>query len=157
MAAGRAMGYSLPNRYVAWSPMTLIASPYRLEVRQSAIDRRGCFAAEPVPADGLVGEYTGELISAAEAVRREADPSRASVFTFWLDDEWVIDGLVGGNATIYINHSCAPNCYAQVVDGVIWIRASKTIERGQELTYNYQTDGSKTIACRCRPGCRTRL
>ena len=64
---------------------------------------------------------------------------------------------VGGNDARFINHSCTPNCYAQIVDGVIWIRASKTIEPGDELTYNYQTDGEKSIQCECRTGCRTRL
>ena len=50
--------------------MTLPAVAYRLEVRQSAIDRLGCFAAEPIPAEGLVGEYVGELITTDEARRR---------------------------------------------------------------------------------------
>ncbi len=74
-----------------------------------------------------------------------------------MNSRWVIDGAVGGNDARYINHSCTPNCYAQVVDGVIWIRAAKTIEAGEELLYNYQTDGEKSIQCQCRPGCRTRL
>ena len=45
----------------------------------------------------------------------------------------------------------------QIIDGVIWIRAAKTIEPGAELTYNYQTEGEKSIQCQCRPNCRTRL
>jgi SET domain-containing protein len=40
---------------------------------------------------------------------------------------------------------------------VIWIRAAKTIRKGQELTYNYNTDGEGLIKCRCRPGCQTLL
>ena len=64
---------------------------------------------------------------------------------------------VGVNVARFVNHSCTSNCYAQIVDGVIWIRAAKTIEAGDELTYNYQTEGEKSIQCRCRPGCRTRL
>ena len=42
---------------------------------------------------------------------------------------------------------------AHVADGMIWIRAARNIDAGEELTYNYHTDGDKTIRCRCRPGC----
>lgn len=138
--------------------MTLTESPYRLEVRQSAIDRNGCFAAEPIPADGLIGEYTGELIDAAEAVRREADPSRASIFTFWIDNEWVIDGLVGGNQTIYINHSCAPNCYCEEdpAGRRIFFRARRALAAGEELTIDYAYDANTPLEkCLCgAPECR---
>ncbi len=138
--------------------MTLPASPYRLEVRRSNIDRNGCFAAEPIPADGLVGEYVGELIPAAEAVRREADPTRSSIFTFWLDDAWALDGLVGGNQTIYLNHSCAPNVYCQVDPEAkrIFMYARRDLAAGEELTIDYAYDASTPLEpCLCgTPECR---
>ena len=40
---------------------------------------------------------------------------------------------------------------------VIWVRAGRSIEPGEELTYDYNTEGDKTIPCRCRPGCKTKL
>ena len=57
----------------------------------------------------------------------------------------------------YANHSCQPNCYIDIKDGVIWIRAARTIRRGEEITYHYNTDGEGLIMCRCRPGCQTLL
>ena len=42
-------------------------------------------------------------------------------------------------------------------DKTIRIRAAKRIEPGDELTYDYNTEGDKTIPCRCRPGCKTKL
>jgi SET domain-containing protein len=69
----------------------------------------------------------------------------------------VRDAGVGGNIARYINHSCAPNCWVEVKGDTIWIRASRNIKAGEELTYDYATDGAKIIPCRCRPGCRTRL
>ena len=66
-----------------------------------------------------------------------------------------LDGHIGGNVSKYINHSCTPNCYVQIIDGVIWVRAAKTIRKGQELTYNYHTGGESLIPCQCRPGCKT--
>jgi SET domain-containing protein len=116
------------------------------------------FALERIPKNKRIIHYAGEKISSRESLEREERYLRGGrIWCFRLNSRWVIDGSVGGNLARYINHSCTPNCYAQVVDGVIWIRASKTIAAGDELTYNYQTDGSKTIACRCRPNCRTRL
>ena len=32
-----------------------------------------------------------------------------------------------------------------------------TIRKGEELTYNYNTDGEGLIKCRCRPDCQTLL
>ena len=52
------------------------------------------------------------------------------------------------------NHSCQPNCYIDIKGGVIWIRASRTIRKGEELTYDYNTDGEVLIPCRCEPGCQ---
>jgi hypothetical protein len=70
---------------------------------------------------------------------------------------WSRDANVGGNIARFINHSCAANCYYEVVDKTIWIRAARNIRRGEELTYDYQTIGERTIPCRCRPGCPMRL
>jgi SET domain-containing protein len=62
-----------------------------------------------------------------------------------------------GNAARFINHSCRGNCYVQIIKGVIWIRAARTIRKGEELSYNYHTDGAAEIPCRCRPGCQGML
>ena len=55
------------------------------------------------------------------------------------------------------NHSCTPNCYTQVTGDTIWVRAARNIRTGEELTYNYLTDGAQSIPCRCRPGCKAML
>ena len=60
----------------------------------------------------------------------------------------------GGNVARYINHACRPNCYVEIIGRHIWIRASRDIRKGEELTYDYNTDGVAGIPCRCRPGCR---
>jgi len=126
--------------------------------RRSKLHGWGVFALERIPKNKRIIHYAGEKITHRESLEREERYLRdGRIWCFRLNNRWVIDGAVGGNVARYINHSCTPNCYAQVVDGMIWIRASKTIEAGHELTYNYQTDGSKTIECRCRPNCRTRL
>jgi len=57
----------------------------------------------------------------------------------------------------FINHSCHPNCYVHIVGDTIWIRAARNIRKGEELTYDYMTDGEGHIACRCRPDCQRLL
>ena len=99
------------------------------------------FATARIPKNKRIIHYAGEKITHRESARREAAyMKQGRIWCFHLNSRWVIDGGVGGNDARFINHSCTPNCYAQIVDGVIWIRAAKTIEPGDELTYNYQTD-----------------
>ena len=80
-----------------------------------------------------------------------------SKYLFEVNSRTTIDGTMRENIARYIKHSCKPNCYIDIKDGVIWIRAAKPIPKGQELTYNYNTDGEGLIKCRCRPGCQTLL
>ena len=129
-----------------------------IERRRSKLHGWGVFAKVRIPKNKRIIHYAGEKITHRESALREAAyMAQGRIWCFRLNNRWVIDGGVGGNDARFINHSCTPNCYAQIVDGVIWIRAAKTIEAGDELTYNYQTDGQKSIQCQCRTGCRTRL
>ena len=98
--------------------------------------------------------YAGEKIGTEESEQREDRYlRRGEIWCFRINRRWVIDGNVGGNIARFINHSCAPNCYANIIDGTIWIIAGKNFKCGEELTYNYYTDGDKEIPCHCRSGC----
>jgi SET domain-containing protein len=70
---------------------------------------------------------------------------------------YVRDAAVGGNVARYVNHSCTPNCYTRVIGETIWIIAARNIRKGEELTYDYSTDGIGSICCLCQPDCKTRL
>ena len=56
---------------------------------------------------------------------------------FRIDDNIVIDATMAGGPARYINHSCAPNCVAEVVpfekDGKIIIIARRRLARGEEV------------------------
>lgn len=118
----------------------------------------GVFALQSINKNKRIVHYAGERIPNKESLRREARYLRkGQIWCFRLSRRYAIDAAVGGNIARFINHSCKPNCYAHVVDGVIWIRAARNIRPGEELTYNYYTDGDKSIPCRCRPGCKARL
>lgn len=126
----------------------------RLVRRQSGIAGWGVYAAQPIPEDARIVEYKGALISQAEAWRREQRYlPRQRIWIFTINHRWARDGAIGGNVARYINHACEPNCYTDVVGRTVWILAARPIEPGEELTYDYNTDGAAGIRCLCRPGC----
>ncbi|HVC20207.1 MAG TPA: SET domain-containing protein-lysine N-methyltransferase [Vicinamibacterales bacterium] len=116
------------------------------------------FATQPIPKNKRIIDYAGEKISNRESLKREIRYlKQGHVWCFKLTNRSVIDAGVGGNIARFINHSCRPNCYVQIVKDTIWIRAARNIRRGEELSYHYHTDGEASIPCRCRPGCQTML
>ena len=126
-----------------------------IEKRRSKIHGWGVYATETIPKNTRIIDYAGEKISNQESLRRERRYIRdGHLWCFKLTNRTVIDAAVGGNLARFINHSCRPNCYVHIAGGVIWIRASRTIRRGEEVTYNYHTDGEGLIECRCRSGCQ---
>jgi SET domain-containing protein len=126
-----------------------------IERRRSRLHGWGVFATVRIPKNKRIIHYAGEKITHKESARREAEYLRQGrIWCFLLNSRWVIDGGVGGNDARFINHSCTPNCYIDIKKGVIWIRAARNIRRGEELTYDYNTDGDGLIKCRCEPGCQ---
>jgi uncharacterized protein len=126
--------------------------------RRSDLHGYGVFAAEPINKNRRIIDYAGELIPNNRSGAREARYLKEGcIWVFRVNRRWSRDAAVGGNIARFINHSCTPNCWTEVVDQTIWIRASRHVYPGEELTYDYATVGDHTIACRCRPGCKTRL
>ena len=111
----------------------------RLQVRKSGVHGKGVFALQPIKRGETIIEYTGETISWPEALRRHPhDPSQPDhTFYFHIDDAHVIDGKVGGNASRWINHACAPNVEADDQSGQVFLLALRTIKPGEELFFDY--------------------
>ncbi|HEX4566318.1 MAG TPA: SET domain-containing protein-lysine N-methyltransferase [Vicinamibacterales bacterium] len=127
-----------------------------IEKRRSGIAGWGVFATQSIPKNKRIIDYAGEKITSRESERRERRYlQRGRIWCFKLSERYVRDAAVGGNLARYINHACRPNCYTQIVGDTIWIRAARTIRKGEELTYDYSTDGEAFIPCRCTPGCKT--
>jgi SET domain-containing protein len=124
--------------------------------RRSALHGHGVFAAEPITKNTRIIDYAGELIrNGPDCDARETKYlAEGCIWVFRVNRAWSRDAAVDGNIARFINHSCRPNCWFQVVDKTIWIRASRAIRPGEELTYDYRTIGDRSIPCRCRPGCR---
>ncbi|MBV8863867.1 MAG: SET domain-containing protein-lysine N-methyltransferase [Acidobacteriaceae bacterium] len=121
---------------------------FGMKLAPSKIHRWGVYAAEPIPANRKVIEYTGEKISRRETKRRAQ--STDLIYLFTLDAYWTIDGSVGGSGAEYINHCCDPNLAARIVKGHILYVSVRPIKRGEELTVDYHFDKKvQRIPCRC--------
>jgi SET domain-containing protein len=122
---------------------------------RSAVHGYGVFATEAIAKNTRIIDYAGELIRNDRdcEAREDAYLRQGCIWIFRVNRAWSRDANVGGNIAKYINHSCTPNCWFEVLDKTIWIRASRAIRRGEELTYDYSIIGERTIPCRCRPGC----
>jgi SET domain-containing protein len=132
----------------------------KIERKKSPLHGYGVFALETINKNKRIIDYAGELISNKQSESREDRYlSKGCIWVFRVNRNWSRDAAVGGNIARFINHSCTPNCWIEVdaKTKTIWVRAAKQIRKGQELVYDYNTEGDKVIPCKCRPGCKTKL
>ncbi len=112
----------------------------------------GLYTLTPRKKDEHIIEYTGERINEEEADRRGGS------YLFTVEKDLYIDGVGREHIARYINHSCRPNCYAEIDEDEqkVHIKAQRAIKPGEELTYNYGkdffNDHIKPYGCRC-PKC----
>jgi uncharacterized protein len=140
------------------------------ELRTSAIQGRGAFAARPIRKGTRIIEYTGERIDQEEANRRYDDAAmkRHHTFLFNIDDDLCVDGAAGGNDSRFFNHSCEPNVEAFIEEDAkgeerIYLYAKRAVAAGEELTYDYAYERTEDLEpfaftlyiCKCgKPACR---
>ena len=104
----------------------------------------------------FIDTYRGEIITDAEASRREKGNNLKDSYLYSLDkfadtcgfsqeEMYVVDGQFYGNITRFINHSCEPNCRQYVVaynrhDPKVYeiaFFATRDIAPDEELTFDY--------------------
>ena len=142
-----------------------------IEVRRSPIHGNGVFAARAVRSGQRLVQYRGLVITHDEADNLyDGTVESGHTFLFTLNERYIVDANRRGNDARWINHSCAPNCEAVIVEDPagdpardrIFIQAVRDIAAGEELTYDYgivldcrQTARIKALwACRCgQPAC----
>uniref|UniRef100_A0A023F0H4 Histone-lysine N-methyltransferase trithorax n=1 Tax=Triatoma infestans TaxID=30076 RepID=A0A023F0H4_TRIIF len=125
-------------------------------VFRSDIHGRGLFCLRDIDSGEMVIEYAGEVIRSALTDKRERHYTAKGIgcYMFRIDDKFVVDATMKGNAARFINHSCEPNCYSKVVDILgkkhILIFAMRRILQGEELTYDYKFPlEEEKINCHC--------
>ncbi|MBU8895057.1 SET domain-containing protein-lysine N-methyltransferase [Corallococcus sp. M34] len=139
------------------TPRTTADIPF--ELRPSPIQGLGAFATRRIRKGARIIEYIGERITQDEADRRYDDESmeRHHTFLFNLDARTVLDAGKVFNESRYINHSCEPNCQSLIDKKRIYVFALRTLEPGEELTYDYAYERSEDMGpdaealyvCRC--------
>jgi SET domain-containing protein len=79
----------------------------------------------------FVIEYVGR-----PATAKQIKENRGK-YLFWTSDVSMIDGNIPSNSARFINHSCAPNCEVRIRNRRLYIFALRTIQPGEELSYDY--------------------
>jgi SET domain-containing protein len=107
----------------------------------------GLFAVEPIRKGKFIIEYWGKLL------RWKDVEDINNKYLFDLNTRWAIDGSPRRNTARYINHSCKPNAVPYGVGGKIKIYAKRTIQPGEEITYDYGKEYFDEIlapiGCKC--------
>uniref|UniRef100_A0A667G537 Histone-lysine N-methyltransferase 2C n=1 Tax=Lynx canadensis TaxID=61383 RepID=A0A667G537_LYNCA len=125
---------------------------------RSRIQGLGLYAARDIEKHTMVIEYIGTIIRNEVANRKEKlyESQNRGVYMFRMDSDHVIDATLTGGPARYINHSCAPNCVAEVVTfergHKIIISSNRRIQKGEELCYDYKfdfEDDQHKIPCHC--------
>jgi uncharacterized protein len=93
----------------------------------------GLFATGVIPKGVRIFEYTGNIITNAEA---DAIPGKPR-YLYNLSKTHTLDGSPRSNIGRYANHSCAPNGIIYVYGGRIWVKSLREIQPGEEITYDY--------------------
>jgi hypothetical protein len=113
----------------------------------------GVFACKFYGAEWVIGEIHGERID---------DPEYGSNYCMDLEDGRQLEP---DPPFRFLNHSCEPNCEFELFDLVedksdkvrrrVFLLALTDIERGDELTIDYNWEPGAAIPCRCQsPSCR---
>merc|ERR1719317_797741 len=120
----------------------------------------GLFAKRFIEDGTVIGEYTGELITREERLRRHFNfyqPAQMSNYVYETRKAGLeVDAGAMGNHTRFINHSCdgGDNCavFVETIEGVpkIWVVAIKDIQQGQELFLDYGPEYFADQECLCK-------
>ena len=117
-------------------------------VRRSAIHGKGVIATRTIRRGRKIVEYKGERITWEEAERRyPEDPIPYHTFLFEIGDgSYCLDAQKRGSAARWINHACKPNCEVEEdEDERVFIIARRKIEKGEELTYDYNLTNDESM------------
>lgn len=124
-----------------------------MQVAPSRVAGRGLYVLEDCAKNDFIGEYTGEIISQAEADGRGHEYDRnGTSYLFNLNSEQVVDATHMGGKVRFINHSSQPNCYPLVkrINGDqrigIYARAALPANRELLLDYRYSPEHLKFVS-----------
>jgi len=119
---------------------------YKLKVKRSSAGL-GLFTEEEIPKGKCIIEYVGRVISPEE------EYTITSQYLFEINSKKTIDGSARTNKARYVNHSCRPNCEAEIRKGRVFYMSKRKIKAGEELNFDYGKDFwneyIKPHGCKC--------
>jgi len=117
--------------------------------KKSKIHNMGAFAARDIRKGTRIIEYIGQPITKKKAAAELQD---GNGYVFTINKFFDIDGSVRWNPARYINHGCDANAESDVIEDRVWILATRTIRKGEEVLYNYNYDLVDAFDNPCRCG-----
>lgn len=115
-----------------------------LQVFQSDLCGFGLKTCEKCDEGTILAEYTGEVITSKECVKRMAEVKKSGTDSFYfasLGEGLFLDAKHFGSIARFANHCCNPNSELQrwVVDGMVRLALVNTrpLTVGEEIVYNY--------------------
>jgi len=104
---------------------------HKLKVKRG-LSGFGVFAdCDTIRRGDFIIEYFGPIVTDEEADKT------GGKYLFRLDGGKTILGNNKANIARFLNHSCKPNCFAEMDGNRIFIYARRRIEPGEEITYKY--------------------
>lgn len=132
-------------------------------VIQTELKGYGLRADAEIPESAFIYEYVGEVINEESFRKRMVDYDMKKFPHFYfmmLKKDSFIDATIKGSLARFCNHSCNPNAYVDkwvVGDKLrMGIFAKRTIQEGEEITFDYNVDryGAQSQLCYCgEPNC----
>jgi len=105
--------------------------PHEAIVVRRGLSGLGIFASAPLKKGTFVVEYCGPMLTDEET------RAKGGKYLFEVDKNKTIDGSSRKNIARYINHSCKPNCEAEIVGDRVFISTIRSIQADDELTFDY--------------------
>jgi SET domain-containing protein len=128
--------------------------PGKLEVRESRIYGRGCFALTAFAGRKKIALYAGEVVQGSRRIEARLRGQDA-IKVIRLAGDLAVDGAAGGDETAFINHSCDPNAFMRIVPGgKVAFFALRDIHPGEEITIDYRDPDHPEVCCCWADGCR---
>ncbi|TDL26882.1 hypothetical protein BD410DRAFT_782971 [Rickenella mellea] len=123
----------------------------------------GLRASSDIRKDAFIYEYIGDVVSQPSFAKRMRDYAAEGIRHFYfmmLQKDEFIDATKRGGIGRFANHSCSPNCYVAKWTVGKYVRmgifAKRSIQKDEELTFNYNVDryGHEAQPCYCgEPNC----
>ena len=129
-------------------PAMMVENKY-LVFKKSKIHNMGGYAKCDIRKGTRIIEYIGQAITKKKAAKELQD---GNGYVFTINKFFDIDGSVRWNPARYINHGCDANAESDVIEDRVWILATRTIRKGEEVLYNYNYDLVDAFDNPCRCG-----